>query len=79
MREDVQFDGESSADRYLAGFYDVLCSDCDGSGKVRVPDFRAMPRDERRAYIQFLRNEREDFECRRDMAAEYEAERRMGA
>jgi len=79
MRDDVQFDGESSADRYLAGFYDVSCGECGGSGKVRVPNFRAMPRDERRVYIQFLRDERDDAECRRELAAEYEAELRMGA
>lgn len=79
MRDDVQFDGESSADRYLAGCYDVQCGECNGSGKVRVPDFRAMPREERRAYVQHLRDERDDAECRREMAAEYAAERRMGA
>lgn len=80
MAGDWDAEGETNAqDRYLAGAYDVPCDACGGSGKVREPNFRAMPRDERRAYVQHLRDEREEAECARISRLEYAAERRMGA
>lgn len=80
MGEDWDPEGETSGqDRYLAGAYDVSCTACRGSGKVREPDFKSMPRDERRAYLQHLRQQREAAEDARVSRMEYEAERRMGA
>lgn len=46
---------------------------------MREPDFKRMPRDERRAYLQHLRQQREAAEDARLSRMEYEAERRMGA
>ncbi len=78
MCEDRHDDGETAASRYLSGIYDVLCGGCKGNGKVREPDFQAMPRPERRAYVQFLRRQRAEAEFERECAAERDAERRMG-
>ena len=80
MADDWDAESETNAqDRYLAGAYDVVCENCSGAGKVKVPDFKRMPRDERKAYIQFLREEREEFEFQQTCRAELEAERRIGA
>jgi len=75
------WDAESQTtawDRYMAGAYDVRCDVCDGTGKVREPDFATMPRDERLAYVRFLRNQREEVEVDRIICMEMAAERRMG-
>jgi hypothetical protein len=80
MADDWDAEGETNGqDRYLSGAYDVCCAQCEGAGKVRAPDFRAMPRNERRAFVSFLREQREAAEDFRTARMEYEAERRMGA
>jgi len=80
MGDDWDGEGETNGqDRYLSGAYDVACGECGGSGKVSQPDFRAMPRVERRAYVTHLREQREAAEDARISRMEYEAERRMGA
>jgi hypothetical protein len=80
MSQDWDAEGKTNGlDRYLSGAYDVGCNECAGSGKVRQPNFRAMARDERRAYVKHLRDERDEAAWMRESRAEYEAERRMGA
>lgn len=76
------WDGEcmtTGQDRYLAGVYDVTCTHCSGTGKVREPVFKEMPRPERRSYIKYLREQREQVTYAAATKAEYEAERRIGA
>lgn len=72
------YSGDTAASRYLSGAYDVPCSDCGASGKVREPDFGAMPSQERRAYVAFLREQRARAVAAREILADYAAERRMG-
>ena len=80
MGQDWDCEGETTGqDRYLSGAYDVPCDECNGSGKVRQPIFQAMSRDERRAYVRFLREQRQATQYAYEQRAEYEAERRMGA
>lgn len=57
---------------YLAGRYDQPCDTCQGSGKVRVPDYDRMP-PALRALVEA--HERDEAEYRAICAAE----RRMGA
>lgn len=79
MANDWDAEGETNGqDRYLAGAYDVPCDACEGTGKVQQPDFRAMGRDERRAYVSYLREQREVAEIDRVISAESAAERRLG-
>ena len=79
MAADWDAEGVTTAwGRYLAGAYDVKCDACEGTGKMREPNFTAMPRDERRAYVSFLRNQREEAEVDRIIRKESAAERRMG-
>jgi len=61
-------------ERYLGGAYDVPCRECKGSGKVRV---RTTPLTfgEKRVLVR----QRREAEWRAESAAEYAAERRMGA
>lgn len=80
MGEDWDSTGETNAQqRYMAGVYDVICDSCEGTGKVKCPQFKEMPRIERKAYIQFLRAEREERDFEHMSRAEIEAERRIGA
>lgn len=75
MAVDWDAEGQTNGqDRYLVGAYDIACSECNGTGKKLQPDFRAMPRDERRAYVRFLRGQREEQEFNRMCTLE----RRMG-
>ena len=79
MAHDWDNEGEMNAQqRYMRGDYDVPCVECGGRGSVKVPDWSAMPRAERRAYVAFLREQREETEFRRISAAERQAEMRMG-
>ena len=80
MGSDWDAQGETTGqDRYLSGDYDVFCGECNGSGKVRQPIFRAMPREERRAYVRYLIEQRDAADYRSASKAEQDAERRMGA
>ena len=79
MKDDVDHDGTSAAQRYLDGEYDMQCASCSGTGKVKVPHWHAMPRDERKAYIAHLREAREAAYWNAIHIAEVAAERRLGA
>ncbi|HCB0388503.1 TPA: hypothetical protein MYM89_005599, partial [Klebsiella pneumoniae] len=41
------------------GAYDVLCTTCKGSGKVKVPNIREMSFGEKRALLEIRREQRE--------------------
>lgn len=71
-------DDTSAADRYMAGAYDVVCSECRGTGKIKVPDVQAMTFGEKRQHILNMREQQAEARARREIAAEYAAERRMG-
>lgn len=62
---------EDSREHYFAGDYDVVCDDCDGTGKVQRPDPSTMTNEERAEYAA----EQRDL---RALRMEQEAERRMG-
>lgn len=70
-RDEMDQQGPDFLEDYMAGVYDRTCDDCDGSGKVQVPDFARMTAEQKR-----LLEEHERFED--EFAAEAEAERRMG-
>lgn len=57
---------------YMAGGYDRACEPCDGTGKVAVADERQMTKEQRKAY-------REQIKADREIEAEHAAERRIGA
>jgi hypothetical protein len=67
MREDPDF-----AEAYLAGEYDRRCQYCDGGGKVMAVDFKKLSKNDAKEYRAQMRADRE-------IEAEHEAERRMGA
>lgn len=56
---------------YFAGGYDRDCPECDGTGKIMVPDFEKITAEQKAAYDL-------DLKIERDMRAEEEAERRFG-
>lgn len=64
---------------YLRGDYDVDCTECGGSGKVRVPDVARMTFAQKRQVTLVRREERQQAQWARESAADYAAERRMGA
>ena len=66
---------ESAADKYLRGDMDVVCRDCKGAGKLRVPDVSRMTYEQKRFAVGARAEERARFEYD-EIAA---AERRMGA
>ncbi|MFS7737763.1 hypothetical protein ACJ8BD_30335 [Klebsiella pneumoniae] len=45
--------------RIVNGAYDVLCTTCKGSGKVKVPNIREMSFGEKRALVERRREQRE--------------------
>ena len=59
---------------YLNGQYDVRCSCCDGSGKIKIPNIAAMTFSEKRELVIQRQNARLEEEFRR----EREIERSMG-
>lgn len=59
---------------YLAGLYDKQCSDCGGSGKVKVADLAKMTKADRKAY---QAQEREAADSDAIEAAERQAEHYM--
>lgn len=40
---------------YMVGEYDVVCEECEGTGKVRVPDVEAMSFAEKRQHLKEMR------------------------
>lgn len=79
MADDWDAEGETNAqERYLRGDYDIPCNACSGLGRVKVPDWSSMPRADRRAYIVFLRERREEAEFQCVWEGERQAELRMG-
>lgn len=66
-------------EQYMRGDYDVPCQQCRASGKVRVPDVARMTFAQKRQIAAVRREERQQAEWARESAAEYAAERRMGA
>lgn len=80
MANDWDLTGETNAQqRYKAGVYDVPCESCKGSGKLKQPLFNAMPREERKRYIRYLREQREEGDFYRELHKEIQAERLVGA
>ena len=67
--------GESFAERYLSGAYDVPCHECGGTGKVKVPNIAALTFAEKRELVEQRRAERDRYY----VDAMQAAERRMGA
>lgn len=67
MREDPDF-----AAAYMAGEYDRSCDHCEGTGKVMAPDFEKISKADAKEY-------RAQMRANREVDAEHEAERRMGA
>ncbi len=71
-QEDFDEAGPEFRDDYMAGVYDVPCYECQGKRVVMIPDRDKLTKEERAAWYQQVKE-------LADMAAEEEAERRMGA
>ncbi len=71
-QEDFDEAGPEFRDDYMAGVYDVPCYECNGARSILVPDRAKLTKEERVAWYEQVRE-------LADMAAEEEAERRMGA
>lgn len=65
---------EDEQTAYMAGDYDVLCQDCNGSGKVQVPNVAAMNFSEKRQLV----IERREARLNAQMNAEWARERALG-
>jgi RecJ-like exonuclease len=63
--------GPEFFEAYMSGEYDKTCDACNGTGKVKVPDFKVMSKTQREEW---------DSQCEADdyIRAEEEAERRFG-
>lgn len=57
--------GDEFIEDYFAGNYDEVCECCEGSGKVAVPDYDKMTKEQENKYLEYMRADEE-----------YEAERR---
>ena len=66
---------ESEKQAYMSGRYDVACTNCDSSGKVKEPIVSALSFAEKRV----LAAKRIDERIEREMYSEMAAERRFGA
>lgn len=71
-QEDFDEAGPDFREDYMAGVYDVACHECNGARVILVPDRAKLTKEERVAWYEQVRELAE-------MAAEEEAERRMGA
>jgi hypothetical protein len=71
-RSDMDEAGPEFFDDYMAGRYDRACDACDGAGKVRVVDWSKLTKEQKRAWNEQVRGDRED-------AAITRMERAMGA
>lgn len=65
---------QDGIDDYFAGAYDRTCEDCNGTGKIRVPDVAAMTYAQKRVYAKERKEAREEAECEREARAIYRAE-----
>ncbi|HGY3910829.1 TPA: hypothetical protein ACNVX4_006404 [Pseudomonas aeruginosa] len=63
---------------YMAGHYDVPCTECDGLGRVRVPNVAAMTFGEKRQLVLERRESRINARLDAEIAAERAAERALG-
>ena len=70
-RDEMDEQGQEFFEDYMAGRYDRACDRCDGAGKVKRVDWLKLTREQRRAWNEQVRSDRE-------MAAEEAAERRAG-
>ncbi|HEJ7283116.1 TPA: hypothetical protein SMF87_004568 [Serratia marcescens] len=61
---------DEERESYMSGLYDVTCTDCRGSGKVKIPDVAAMTFAEKRELVLQRIEAREDAEYRRQCAKE---------
>jgi len=64
---------------YLGGKYDVVCSECKGSGKLSIPDISTATFAEKRELVIERKQARKEAGWRAEAAAERAAEMRMGA
>lgn len=69
MQEDPEF-----MEDYLAGSYDRCCEECNGAGKVIVPDEDNLNQDQKLILAQW----QEEETARHEIAAAHAAERRFG-
>lgn len=69
MREDGDYEG---IEAYFGGAYDVTCEECNGRNVILDVDWDSVPEWAQKAVEDWNR-------CEREMRAEQEAERRMGA
>jgi len=63
---------------YMTGAYDVPCTECDGLGRVKVPNVAAMSFGEKRQLVLERREARINAQLDAEMAAEVAAERAFG-
>ncbi len=68
------FDDEESREDYFAGAYDVVCDDCNGSGKVQVIDVASCTFAQKRVAAMARKEAREEAKYARECAALYRAE-----
>ena len=61
---------EDEHEAYLAGDYDVVCQECNGSGKVQVPNVAAMNFSEKRKLVAELREAQLDAQINAEWAME---------
>lgn len=54
------FDDEESREDYFAGAYDVVCDECEGSGKVQVLDVERCTFSQKRLAVTYRKEARED-------------------
>ena len=71
-REDLDEQGHEFCEDYFSGRYDRACDRCEGTGKVRIADRKAMDRAALALWDEQRRDEAEYRACQA-------AERRMGA
>lgn len=64
-RDDLDDEGIDFQEDYFAGRYDRACDDCGGTGKVLIADYERMTPDQRAAYDDQCRIDREDRETTR--------------
>ena len=65
--EDMAEAGPEFVEDYINGFYDRACERCDGSGKVKVPDYAKMSKKDR---AEFALQERASAEVDAEQRAE---------
>lgn len=69
---------EDEQSAYMAGDYDVSCEQCQGTGKIQVPDVARMTFGEKRLLVIERREAREEARIDREIRAEWATERALG-